>query len=116
MAEATFADQIAVLDSTLKAIETRVSRGQVADETLGDFKSALDDLRLRLWGLLSAAGDDSRGFQDRFRIRRATEMCRGLGSDLGAGSVSAHYPELAGLRDAASELTQNIERAQRHAY
>jgi hypothetical protein len=84
---------------------------------LEDFKSALDDMRLRLWGLLSAAGgDDYKGFQERFRIRRATEMCRGLSGDLRAGAVSGRHTELSGLHDAAAELGKSIDQAREHAF
>jgi hypothetical protein len=117
MAEPSFADQIATLNSTLRAIEVRLALGRSAVEGLEEFKSALDDMRLRLWGLLGAAGgDDSRVFQERFRIRRAIEMCRGLGGDLRSGSVSGRHSELAGLREAAAELGQSVERAQQHAF
>lgn len=117
MAEPSFLDQVAVLNATLTAIEQRLARGQAPVEGLEDFKSALDDVRLRLWGLLSAAGgDDYKGFQERFRIRRATEMSRGLGGDLRAGAVSGRHRELAGLKEAAMELAQSIEQAQQHAF
>lgn len=117
MAEPSLVTQVATLNATLGDIEARLSRGLQPVEGLEDFKSALDDVRLRLWGLLSAAGGgDYRGFQERFRIRRATEMCRGLGGDLRAGGVSGRHRELTGLREAASELTQSIEQAQQHAF
>jgi hypothetical protein len=117
MAEPTLIEQVAILNSTLTAIEGRLARGQVPVEGLEDFKSALDDMRLRLWGLLSAAGgDDYRGFQERFRIRRAAEMCRGLSGDLRAGSVSGRHAELAGLQDAAAELGRSIDQARQHAF
>lgn len=115
MAEPSFEQQVATLNATLGAIEESLAEGKAPVEGLEDFKSALDDVRLRLWGLLSAAGgDDYKGFQERFRIRRATEMSRGLGGDLRAGAVSGRHRELAGLREAATELTQSIEQAQRH--
>jgi hypothetical protein len=117
MAEPSFGEHVATLGSTLRAIEVRLALGRPAVEELEDFKSALDDMRLRLWGLLGAAGgDDYQGFQERFRIRRATEMCRGLGGDLRAGSVSGRHAELNNLREAAAELGHSIERAQQHAY
>jgi len=117
MGEPSFADQVSSLNSTLRAIEVRLALGRAPVEGLEDFKSALDDMRLRLWGLLGAAGgEDYKGFQERFRIRRATEMCRGLGGDLRAGSISGRYAELKNLREAAAELGQSIERAQQHAF
>jgi hypothetical protein len=117
MADPSLLEQVAVLNTTLTAIEARLARGQAPVEGLEDFKSALDDMRLRLWGLLSAAGgDDYKGFQERFRIRRASEMCRGLGSDLRAGSVSGRHSELSGLHDAALELGKSIDEARQHAF
>jgi hypothetical protein len=117
MAEPSLIEQVGLLNSTLTAIEGRLSGGQVPVEGLEDFKSALDDMRLRLWGLLSAAGgDDYRGFQEQFRIRRATEMCRGLNGDLRAGGVSGRHAELSGLHDAAVELGRSIDEARRHAF
>jgi hypothetical protein len=117
MGEPSFGEHVATLNSTLRAIEVRLALGRAQVEGLEDFKSALDDMRLRLWGLLGAAGgEDYKGFQERFRIRRATEMCRGLASDLRAGSVSGRYAELNSLREATGELGQSIERAQQHAF
>ena len=117
MAEPSLVEQVAVLNSTLTAIEGRLARGPAPVEGLEDFKSALDDMRLRLWGLLSAArGDDYRGFQERFRIRRATEMCRGLSGDLRGGGVSGRHAELPGLHAAAGELGKSIDQAREHAF
>lgn len=115
MAEPSFADLLSTLNTTLRAIEVRIALGRAPVEGLEDFKSALDDMRLRLWGLLGATTGD-KGFQERFRIRRASEMCRGLGGDLRSGAVSGRHPELAGLREAATELGTSIERAQQHAF
>ncbi len=115
MAMPTFVQQVATLNTTLETIEDSLANGPTLVEGLEDFKSAVDDVRLRLWGLLSAAGgDDYKGFQERFRIRRATEMSRGLGGDLRTGTISGRHRELAGLREAATELTQSIEQAQRY--
>jgi hypothetical protein len=115
MAEPNFADLIATLSSTLQNVEARLAGNHEPVEGLEDFKSALDDMRLRLWGLLSAAGaDDFKGFQERFRIRRATEMCRGLSGDLGTGALGRRHPELTGLREAALDLSRSVERAQQH--
>jgi hypothetical protein len=117
MAEPSFADQMATLNSTLGAIEVRLALGRAPVEGLESFKSSLDDMRLRLWGLLSAGGGPDRsGFQELFRIRRAAEMCRGLGNDLHSGSISGRHRELTGLREAVVDLAQKIEQAQRDAF
>ena len=43
-------------------------------------------------------------------------MSRGLGGDLRTGAISGRHRELAGLREAANELAQSIEQAQRPAF
>lgn len=117
MAEPSLIEQAGLLNSTLTAIEGRLAGGQLPVEGLEDFKSALDDMRLRLWGLLSSAGDDDyKGFQERFRIRRATEMCRGLSGDLRVGGMSGRHAELTGLDDAAAQLAKSIDQARQHAF
>ena len=115
MGEPSFQQQVATLNTALSLIEESLAKGKTSVEGLENFKSALDDVRLRLWGLLSAVGgDDYKGFQERFRIRRATEMSRGVGGDLRTGALSSRHRELAGLKEAAAELTQIIEQAQRY--
>jgi hypothetical protein len=117
MAEPSLLEQAALLSSTLEAIEDRLAGGIVPVEGLEDFKSALDDMRLRLWGLVSSAGGaDYKGFQERFRIQRATEMCRGLKGELLGGQVNRRHPELTGLQAAASELIRSIEQARQQAF
>jgi hypothetical protein len=117
MGEPSLTEQVGLLNSTLSAIEARLARGQPPSEGLEDFKSSLDDMRLRLWGLLSASGgDDYTGFQERFRIRRATEMCLGLSGDLRVGRVSGRHGELSSLRDAAAELGRSIDHAREQAF
>ena len=117
MVEPSFGDQMASLNSTLRSIEVRLALGRAPVEGLEDFKSALDDMRLRLWGLLSAAGGkEEHTFQELFRIRRATEMSRALGSELKAGNISGRHKELVGLREAAGDLIESIDVAQQHAF
>ena len=117
MGEPSFADQMSSLNSTLRAIEVRLALGRAPVEGLEDFKSALDDMRLRLWGLLSAAGGkEQQGFQELFRIRRATEMNRSLAGELKAGTISGRHRELAMLQESATELAESIDLARRHAF
>lgn len=113
MAEPSFTQQIATLHSTLRAIEVRLALGRPPVEGFEEFKTALDDMRHRLWGLLSTKGDDYKTFQERFRIRRATELCRGLGADLRIGAVSGRHSELPHLRESTAELEHGIQHARR---
>jgi hypothetical protein len=116
MAEAALVQQLSQLNSTLHEIETRFAQGGIPVESLGDFKSSIDDFRLRVWGLLSAASaDDLQAFQERFRIRRAKELCRSLDADLRGRLMSAQYEELPELGAAAMHLAESIEQARHRA-
>jgi len=110
MSDTSFAAQIATFNTILEVIETRVARGEVPRESVADFKSSVDDLRLRLWSVLGTGrANDYRAFQERFRLRRAKEICRGLEDDLQAGELSSRHEELRPLGQAAESLAGRIE-------
>ena len=109
MAQPTFAEQINSLNHTLQALETRIASGEVPTEGLADFKSSVDDFRLRLWGLLSAgSANDFRAFQERFRLRRTREICQGVAGELRSGTLNPRHEELPPLGKAAGDLAQSI--------
>jgi hypothetical protein len=114
MVRFAWTEQVANISAALHALEEQVAQGDVATPGLADFKSALDDLRLRAWGLLMAtSADDYKGFQERFRIRRGKEMCRSLEGDLRAGKLSSRHPELPELGAAARDLVTTVDETQR---
>ena len=111
MAEPSFAEQVTTFNTALQAIEKRMSEGDIPSGALTEFKSSVDDLRLRLWGLLSTgSANDYRAFQESFRLRRAREICRGLDTDLRSGSMSPRHEELPPLGAAAGDLARSIAR------
>jgi hypothetical protein len=115
MSETSFAEQVATFNTLLETIEARVAGGQVAREAVADFKSSVDDLRLRLWSVLgTGSANDYRAFQERFRLRRAREICRGLEDDLQAGALNPRHDELRPLGQAAGSLAGRIERLENH--
>ncbi len=110
MTETSFAEQVATFNATLEVIELQVAQGEVPREAVADFKSAVDDLRLRLWSVLgTGSANDYRAFQERFRLRRAKEICRGLEDDLEAGALNPRHEELLPLGQAARGLAGRIE-------
>ncbi len=114
MSRLTWSNEVSTISSTLQTLEEHVEHGGVAAQGLEDLKSALDDLRLRAWGLLMAASaDDYRGFQERFRIRRTREMCAALSADLRTGKLSAANPELPALGTAARDVATSVDDARR---
>jgi hypothetical protein len=79
---------------------------------LGDLKSAVDEVRLRLWGVLMAAhSQDDPGFGERFRLRRAAEILQGILGDIDAGRVNLSHTECAELGVVARELGRRVTQA-----
>jgi hypothetical protein len=109
MPQPSLANEVANLHATLQALESRVGSGELPLQGLADFKSSVDDLRLRLWGLMSAGtANDYRAFQERFRLRRTKEICEGVAGELRAGTLSDRHEELRPLGDAANDLARAI--------
>jgi hypothetical protein len=107
---------VAAIAATLQALEDQVAKGDLATPGLEAFKSALDELRLRAWGLLMATNaDDPQGFQERFRIRRGKDMCRALCGDLQVGKLSGRHPDLPELGGAAHDLAAMVDDARQQA-
>ena len=117
MGQFAWTEQVATISSMLRTLEDQVARGDLVAPGLEEFKNALDDLRVRAWGLLMAASaDDYRGFQERFRIRRGKDMCRALIADLGTGKLSGRHPELPELGTAARDLATAVQQARQQAF
>lgn len=117
MATPSAAPSVTALRSALSAIDAQLNAGSLAADGLEDLKSAIDDVRLRLWGaLMTSDPEDYNGFRQRFRLRRATEICRGVSIDLAQGSLPLTHTELPGLGQAAHELAARIPRNPRQSY
>jgi hypothetical protein len=102
--------QVTTLSAMLDALEGPARREE--PHGLAEFKSALDELRLRTWGLLTAAhADDPHAFQEQFRTHRGTEMCRALSTDLQTGKLSSRQPDLPSLGAAAGDLATAVKKA-----
>jgi hypothetical protein len=114
MAEYAAQGPVAAMRATVQSIEAKLRQGDLPQDGLADLKSALDDARLRLWAVISAAGSaEPDAVLMRFRLRRATEICRATSADLEAGPLGLHQRELLELRDAARELADRLTAAVR---
>ncbi len=110
MTDRGWAEQVAALGHLLGTVEERVARGDRDAPGLAELKSALDDLRLRAWGLLMTVNaEDPHGFQEGFRILRGTEMCRALAADLRSGKLRGTHPDLPTLSAAARDLSGAVK-------
>jgi hypothetical protein len=115
MAQFAWTEQVATISSVLRMLENQAASGDLAASGLEEFKSALDDLRLRAWGLLMAtSAEDNHLFQQRFRIRRGKDMC--LIADLGTGQLSGRHPELLELGAAGRDLASAVDEARHQAF
>ncbi|MCI0460984.1 MAG: hypothetical protein L0Z62_28895 [Gemmataceae bacterium] len=114
MGQFAWLEQVATLSSMLDPLEAQVAQGNLGTAGLEEFKSALDDLRLRTWSLLTAiSSDDPHGFQERFRTRRGMELCRALSTDVRTGRLSGRQADLAGLGAAAQDLASAVKETTR---
>jgi len=112
MSQPSATTSVDALRSALSAIDAQLTAGSLGSEGLADLKSAVDDMRLRLWGaLMTNDPQDYNGFRQRFRLRRATEICRGVATDLAAGALPRTHAELPGLGAAAHDLATRITQA-----
>jgi hypothetical protein len=110
MEQFAWLEEVANLRAMLDTVEAQLASRDLHTSGLEEFKSALDDLRLRAWGLLTAASsDDPQGFQQRFRTRRGTEMCRALSSDVRTGKLSGRQSDLPALSAAARDLAAAVK-------
>ncbi|MDH4044762.1 MAG: hypothetical protein OEY20_08425 [Gemmatimonadota bacterium] len=105
MDTAKIKSELETVTFALQAFETSLAAHDVPLEVVSDFKSSVDDLRLRLWGLLTARSvGDHLAFQHRFRLRRTREMCLQLGIDLREEEIPVEPEELRKLAVAARAL------------
>ena len=110
MSDPALLDQLTKLNLEVQGIEARFGQGQVSVTTLEAIKCALDEVRLRLWGLLKAnSGETAEAFQHRFRLRRTTELCDRLAADLGTGALPKDHPDLPDMHKAAADLARATE-------
>ena len=102
-------DELSRMRVVLQGLEGRLEAGEVPSEALPEFKSMVDEIRLQVWSLLTAAGtEEPRIVGERFRVRRAAELCRSMADQLSAGSMGAGHPEWAELQQAAARLQATI--------
>src|SRR5687767_5123367 len=100
MAGQSLSGRIAVMRDLVRDLEQRVGSGEMPPDGLENFKAAIDDIRLRLWAVLASAGGggDRVASMQRFRLRRAIDLCRTVSTDLATDRVGPHHAELGELR------------------
>jgi hypothetical protein len=105
----TVQDELARMRTILQNLEGHLEAGDVPPEGLPEFKSTVDEIRLRVWALLTAAGAEApRATAERFRLRRAAEFCRALTQELAAGRLGRDHPEWSEVQHTAAHLSATI--------
>lgn len=106
---ASVQDELNRMRIILQDLEGRLDAGEVPPDGLPGFKSTVDEIRLRVWALLTTAGSDApRAGAERFRLRRVAEMCGALARDLEAGQLSTGHPEWSEVQQVAAQLSATI--------
>ncbi|MGE5926569.1 MAG: hypothetical protein ACM357_04395 [Gemmatimonadota bacterium] len=102
--------RLALVQETVRKIEAEVAAGTIPTEGMEDFKRAIDEARMRIWAVLMSASDaDPAGYLERFRLRRAIEICRGIHRDLDEQLMSSRHPEAAELLQVVRALGNALE-------
>ena len=111
------ASQVNSIRLTLQAVESQVGNGRIQKRALDDLKSAVDEIRLRIWAIMSAAAEGSDGLAlQRFRLRRAIESCESLDQEFEAGTMSARHRECPILLSALGKLNTSLQKAMHEAH
>ena len=85
---------------------------EVPTTGLEEVKSALDELRLRVWTVLMAQNSkNTQEYLDRFRLRRAAETLQLLAFDIDAGRLIASKKEVDELMKALEEIEMRLRKA-----
>jgi hypothetical protein len=106
---ASVQDELSRMRVILQDLERRLEDGEVPPDGLPEFKSMVDEIRLRVWGLLTAAGAEApKATAERFRLRRAAELCRALTQELAAGRLGTDHPEWPEVQQTATHLSATI--------
>jgi hypothetical protein len=103
---------IAQLNFAVESLEVRFYTGEVDVHDVEDLKGTIDDARLRLWTLLTTPeGGDRVTFEERFRMRRAREICGRVAKDLEGKKTLARHPEFRELAETNRDLARAIKAA-----
>ncbi len=109
MPEQSALPAVITLRSSLKTIDEQLGSGALTPDRVEDIKSAIDDIRFRLWGVLTASNPaEYQAFRERFRLRRATEICHGLATDIVEQRLTPSHREATELRAALQLLLSKL--------
>jgi hypothetical protein len=80
-------DRMKKLKLSLEEIEKQLQYVQIPHEALEDFKTAVDQNQMTVWGILSPPDTDLLKLMAHFRIKHTIEMCNRIMVDVASGLV-----------------------------
>ncbi|HXE75094.1 MAG TPA: hypothetical protein VNN18_05605 [Candidatus Xenobia bacterium] len=116
MAQIELLEQVHRLKAELEEVEARLRRNDIPIPVLEDFKSAIDHIRLTLWGILQASGSgryEAAATIIRFRMRRVEDICRQIVSSIDAQEITVESPELKKLHETLNATVSRINQLYR---
>lgn len=117
MSTAGLGTRVYQIKAELEEIEGELATGTVSRDVLGDFKMAVDHIRLSVWAILAAEQpDEQRGLPApnaktmlaEFRLARANEICRNVLADIDARAISADSPDVGRFLMTLQETTERV--------
>jgi hypothetical protein len=111
MSQDQLLEQVKRLRSELEEVEYRLRHNDIPLPVIEDFKSAIDHIRLTLWGILQSSGPDryeAAAAIIRFRLRRADDLCKQIVSDIDSLEITMDSPELKQLHETLSGTVSRI--------
>ena len=106
MADTLRQQDIAELRSALAALGAQLTRGLTPHENLRDLQNAVDGLRSSLWIVMQQHYDDEPALLSMMRVRRATETCAEVLTDVEAGTVTTETNGFAVFHATLRELAE----------
>jgi hypothetical protein len=101
---------IGFLDRALAQIESRLDQSEVPLAALEDFKATLDSTRTVVHAIVEASGPGSQeAHLNRFRVRRAAQVCQSVLFGLLDGSITAATPGVAELQATVAETLEHMD-------
>lgn len=116
MAPEDLSEELQKMRAALQAIEQRLQAKSVPISGVQDLKSGVDELRLRLWAILSASNNpDPASTLERFRLRRAVEIMASVTADLAEGRLRGDHKEVTMLLGHAEKFARIAQQMARSA-
>lgn len=116
MSQNELLEQIHRLKAELEDAEFRLRQNDIPLLVLEDFKSAIDHIRLTVWGILQASGTaryEAAATIIRFRMRRADDICQQIISNIDAQDITVESPELKKLHETLTATVNRIHQLYR---